>query len=92
MKSILTDDKEDICYLCETGSEFLDVHHIFGGPVRKTSDKYGLIVHLCRDCHRYIHDKGGNMMNYLHKKGQMAYEQQIGDRDQFINEFIRSYL
>ena len=92
MKSILTDDKEDACYLCGTESEFLDVHHIFGGSVRKTSDKYGLIVHLCRDCHRFLHDKGGSMMYYLHKKGQMAYEEQIGSRQQFIEEFIRSYL
>ena len=31
-------------------------------------------------------------MNYLHVKGQMIYEEKIGSREEFIKEFIRSYL
>lgn len=66
--------------------------HIFGGPCRKASDRYGLVVHLCVDCHRRIHDKGGPEMQYLHELGQRIYEEQIGTRRQFREEFIRSYL
>ena len=91
-KSIFDDDNPDKCYLCGSYSSIIDEHHVFGGPCRKTSDKYGLVVHLCRDCHRYIHDKGGSSMNYLHVKGQMIYEEKIGSRTDFIREFIRSYL
>lgn len=90
-KSILDDDRLDKCYLCGDQG-WIEEHHIFGGSTRKASDKRGLVVHICRDCHRYLHDKGGDMMNYLHTKGQMVYEEKIGTREQFREEFIRSYL
>ena len=89
--SIIDGDTSSQCFLCGCYGH-LDVHHIFGGPCRSASDRHGLIVHLCRDCHRYIHDKGGATMNYLHTKGQMTYEEKIGSREEFRKEFIRSYL
>ena len=92
IKSIIDDDRDDKCYLCGCYSALLDVHHIFGGPCRSASDRHRLIVHLCRDCHSYLHDKGGETMNYLHTKGQMTYEEKIGSREEFRKEFIRSYL
>lgn len=90
-KSIIEDDRIDVCYLCGTEGH-TDEHHIFGGPCRSTSDRYGLVVHLCRDCHRDLHDRGGMSMDYLHKIGQRAYEERFGNRKAFINKFIRSYL
>ena len=90
-KSILEDDSLDKCYLCGCYGA-LDEHHIFGGSCRSASDRNGLVVHLCRECHSYLHDKGGGWMEYLHKKGQMIYEQKIGTRSEFIRDFIRSYL
>ena len=42
-KSILQKDKE--CFLC-TRMQDLEQHHIFGGPNRKWSEKYGLKVWL----------------------------------------------
>lgn len=48
-KSILQKDKE--CFLC-TRMQDLEQHHIFGGPNRKWSEKYGLKVWLCPRCHR----------------------------------------
>ena len=91
-KSILKDDVLDQCYLCGCYAPVIDEHHIFGGSSRKASDKRGLVVHLCRECHRDLHDHEGAAMKYLHKKGQMAYEEKIGSRQEFIKEFIRSYL
>lgn len=92
MKSIISDDVEDICYLCGRMGR-MQVHHIFGGPVRKTSDKYGIIVHLCLECHDRLHGKHGDeVKQYLHRIGQRVYEEQIGTREKFIEEFIRSYL
>ena len=90
--SILDDDSPDKCYLCGAYGEHLDVHHIFEGSKRQASDRHRLIVHVCRDCHRYLHDKGGATVNYLHTKGQMVYEEKIGTRDEFRKEFIGSYL
>ena len=89
-KSILSDDQEKICYLCGAYGN-MEVHHIFGGSVRQTCDKHGLVVHLCPQCHKRLHDHGENKQ-LLHEIGQQAYEDQIGTREQFIEEFIRSYL
>lgn len=92
-KSILIDDFEDRCYICGLWGH-MEEHHIFGGPCRKTADRMGLVVHLCRECHRHLHDDhdGYKVKQYLHEVGQAAYEAQIGDREHFINDFIRSYL
>ena len=92
-KSILEDDSLDKCYLCGKWGR-LDEHHIFGGPCRKTSTRYGFVVHICRDCHSLIHDasEGIELRDYLRQKGQIVYEERIGSREQFIKEFIRSYL
>ncbi len=89
-KSLVADDVEHICYLC--GGTAVHEHHIFGGPCRKASDRHRLVVHLCLACHMKVHDKGGPEMQYLHRIGQQAYEEHIGSRQQFIAEFIRSYL
>lgn len=43
------------CFLCGKYSA-TDTHHIFQGSNRVASDKYGLTVRLCRDCHAYIHE------------------------------------
>ena len=54
MDSIM--QEEGICYLC--GSSGIDdmcgleQHHVFGGPNRKLSERYGLKVYLCGEkCH-----------------------------------------
>ena len=54
MKSILQNDKE--CYICrqfgECNTQDLEDHHIFFGPNRKLSEKYGMKVYLCARHHR----------------------------------------
>jgi hypothetical protein len=51
-KSIIQEDKAH-CFLCgrNASAEYfgLDCHHVFFGPNRKASDKYGLTVYLCHD-------------------------------------------
>lgn len=90
LKSIISDDVEHVCYLCGCYGQ-MDTHHIFGGPCRSASDKRKLVVHLCHKCHMDLHDHGTNKQ-LLHEIGQRTYEEQIGTRDEFIQEFIRSYL
>lgn len=90
-QSILTKDEENRCFLCGIYGH-MDVHHIFGGPCRKVSDRLGLVVHLCRNCHRKVHEHDHSLMEYLHQEGQQVYEDQIGSREEFIRDFIRSYL
>ncbi len=89
IQSLIKNDVEGVCYLC--GRPSAHVHHIFGGPCRKASDRHRLIVHLCVDCHMRVH-KAGLEMQLLHRIGQQAFEEQIGTREEFREEFIRSYL
>ena len=45
-KSVVEQNPAEECYLCGSRG-YLERHHIFGGPNRKLSEKYGLTVHLC---------------------------------------------
>lgn len=91
--SIFDDDSLEKCYLCGKYGP-VEEHHVFSGPCRPISDRYGLVVHICRNCHSLIHDseKGKDMKLRLHQEGQKIYEQRIGNRRAFIQDFIRSYL
>lgn len=91
-KSIMWDWK-GCCYLC--GKEGpTEEHHIFGGPNRKKSERYGLKVYLCPDCHRNgkhaVHKDAGTMQ-ILHEAGQMAFELNYG-HDEFMRVFGKNYL
>lgn len=53
MQSIIQDDTSHcyICGFCPCGDPF-DKHHVFGGAMRKKSEKYGLTVYLHHNkCH-----------------------------------------
>lgn len=42
----------DKCYLCGATDQPLDLHHVYAGARRKTSEQWGLTVYLCHDrCH-----------------------------------------
>lgn len=81
MKSIVENNPAECCYLCGRMG-YLERHHIFGGPNRKLSEKYGLTVHLCRSCHQ--DSKEGVHFNrekreHLHRIGQQAFEERYPD-------------
>lgn len=76
-KSLL--QKDDRCYLC--GRRFgLERHHILAGPNRHLSEKYGLWVLLCHNCHvgnegaQYDKDKN----RQLKEEAQEAFEKEHG--------------
>ena len=83
------------CYLCSRCGQTQE-HHIFGGPNRTLSEKYGLKVELCLECHadqvtHAVHrDKA--VMDELHRQGQEAFEEQLGSRKVFMQIFGRNYL
>ena len=61
MKNSIIQDDKTVCYLCgERGGYWLhalDKHHVFFGPYRKNSEKYGLTVYLHHDtCHIFGED------------------------------------
>ena len=88
-------DKE--CFLCGSTREPLDRHHIFGGAMRKKSEKYGLVVHLCHhSCHifgKYAVHQNADVMQRLHEYGQRkAMEEQDWTEDEFRQHFGKNYL
>lgn len=102
MKSIVqTGDTK--CFYCHMaiGAE---THHIFGGPNRRLSDKDGLTVRLCRQCHDELHnDKNRSepMQKALHELGQTKWEEHYGPglalggkdpRQEFLKRYGRNYL
>ena len=91
--SILTDDMGH-CFCCD-GTDGIEIHEIFYGPLRPKSIQYGLVVPLCRECHRGtygVHGTRGKMLNTnLKENGQMAFEKKFPELD-FLRIFGRNYL
>lgn len=91
-KSII-EQEEGCCYLCGRWMKIREKHHIFGGSNRKWSEKYGLTVYLCCECHRGrsgVHFNA-EIMDELHKTGQQAFEKHH-TRAEFMKIFGRNYL
>ena len=93
------------CYLCRylydhSNSRGLVTHHIYEGGTsgrRKKSDKYDLTVRLCPMHHNASNEAvhmnpNGELDLYLKRKGQEYYESHYGSREDFIRDFIKSYL
>jgi len=90
IKSIIQLNSER-CFLC--GGIATEWHHIFGGFNRNNSEKYGLKVKLCHNCHNEPpqgahHNKRVRKM--LEIIGQEAFEQAYPALN-FLQIFGRNY-
>jgi hypothetical protein len=95
-KSILQGDKKK-CFF--TGCNYnLDCHHIYPGPNRKVSEKYGFKVWVWHELHngkdpKAIHNNPNKGLDlFLKKKCQKTYERMGHSREEFIQLIGRSYL
>ena len=81
------------CVVC--GSLKVQRHHVIGGTAnRKISEKHGYTIPLCAEHHTGstgIHRNRG-MDLYWKQTAQMHYEKHKGSRQDFINEFGKSWL
>lgn len=92
LKSVFTDDM-DHCYF--TGSCVVERHHIFGGPYRKKSERYGFVIPLRPDYHPngvHFNRTHGDVDGSLKRMAQTYYEEHIGTREEFREEFGKSWL
>ena len=90
-KSIVTKDLER-CFVCGSGLR-LEMHHCIGGIAnRKLSDKYGLTVMLCPDCHRgqsgVHHNKQLDL--YIKRYAQMQFEKEYSF-EKFMEVFKKNF-
>lgn len=97
MKSIIQQSKE--CYLCGRNgmSDPLDCHHVFNGPYRDRSEKYGLKVYLCHDhCHifgKYSAHRCRATADMLKAEGQRVFMEYYGrTKEEFMKIFGRNYI
>ncbi|MGN0787092.1 MAG: hypothetical protein ACI4OB_06840 [Christensenellales bacterium] len=91
MNSILQTEKK--CYI--TGKAYgLHRHHIFSGPNRKNSEKYGCWVYLIPELHN-MSDRGVHFDKELDlrlKRECQAKFEEIYDHDTFMAVFGKNYL
>lgn len=86
--SILQTEKE--CFI--TGGQInLDQHHVYHGPRRKASDKWGCWVWLRHDIHMNLHDKDAELDRMLKRICQERFEELYG-HDKFMEVFGKSYI
>lgn len=83
------------CFLCGKNVK-TEKHHIFGGALRRKSDRYGLVVDLCHWCHNEppngVH-YNQEAMEFLHQYGQRKAMRDNGWSIQdFVNIFYKNYL
>lgn len=93
MKSIIQNDKA--CYI--TGDEYnLHKHHVFNGPNRKNSERYGLVIYLRADWHNMekysIHMDAQLDRKIKAEVQQKAMEHYDWTVDDFIMIFGKSYV
>ena len=90
---------DECCYLCKERGDYsakriLHKHHIFMGPLRKTSEREGFYVWLCPDCHTLgphaVH-RDYSACRKLQQTAQRRYEI-YHTREEFIKLMGRSYL
>ena len=88
MESILKTDKNE-CFVCGKIGR-MECHHIFFGSGRRPiSDREGLIVYLCPNCHKGdqgVHGKQGSKLNYTLKEiAQEAWEAKYKETYPYVN-------
>ena len=89
----------DQCYMCMQQGDYslkpvLEKHHVFMGPLRKISEKEGLYVYLCPECHRYgkhaVH-RDYAVCRMIQQEAQKKYEE-THSRAEFMRIMGRSYI
>lgn len=106
-KSALQDLSKRQCYLCAklNGDDWekpaLHHHHIFGGPYKKASEKYGFIVLLCpyhhegdiRGNREAVHDaKNSKLYSDMLKIDAQKEFEKDHTRKEFIDVFGKSRI
>lgn len=85
--SILTKDLEH-CYICKHKKE--DLHELVGGKNRQVSMQYGLVIPLCRKCHKEI-EEDETLKKKWHEVAQKEFKNYYKS-DNFVQIFGKNYL
>lgn len=91
-------DKDEVrlCWYCGTYGAITEHHMVHGTSNRKHSERFGLVIDLCPDCHtgRNSHS-AHNSPEWNRKYKEMAqkcFEDRGHSREEFIQVFGKNYL
>lgn len=92
--SVFTEDMEH-CYF--TGTPHCHRHHIFYGPLRALSERYGFVIPIACYLHEFekdsVHENPNKGLDLrLKQMAQAYYEENTGTREEFREIFGRSWL
>lgn len=85
--SIITENL-DKCFIC--GAKKEELHEVFEGKNRQMSMKYGLVIPICRKCHKSI-PNNKTLREKIHKVGQKAFKNRYKNEN-FMKIFGKNYL
>lgn len=90
-KSIISNERE--CYVCHTPMN-LHKHHIFFGPNRQNSEKYGCWVYLCA-WHHNMSNEGVHFNRLLDvelkREAQKRFEE-LHSHEEFMRIFGKNWI
>lgn len=86
--SILTNDLEH-CYICIKAKK-QDFHEIFGGSNRRKSMEWGLVIPICRECHREW-DVNKDLKRQIRNEAKTRFTK-IYSEEKFLMEFGKNYI
>lgn len=81
--------KGKACPLCGKAS-YLQEHHLIAGSNRQMSDRYGLTINICPECHSKIHQDAHTMALFM-GIGQLIFEQRYPQSD-FAALFGKNFI
>lgn len=81
--SIITDNLK-ICYICNKNKK-QDLHEAFGGSNRQKSMKFGLVIPVCRLCHKEL-DENKKLREELQQIAKEKFIEQHS-KEKFREEF-----
>ncbi len=93
MRKGIVEDMEH-CYVC--GTNQVEMHHCINGRgQRSIADQYNLVIPLCPEHHRngsYSPHRNAEINSQYAKISQAYFEQNIGNREDFMKLFGRSWI
>ncbi len=84
-----------VCEICGS-TLWIERHHVFNGPYRKKSEKFGAVADLCHFCHNEppdgVHHNAENMQALKAKYQMMIMDKYGMTVTDFIKEFGKNYI
>lgn len=81
--------KKHRCQVCGVYGA-TQIHHIFGGPLRRISEKHDFVIELCTACHRRAHSDADFSFALKHDC-QLEYLE-THDMDEWMELLHRSWV